>query len=99
VVSGEFCEESPSGEVAVKADAGKGRNILRAGSEVKSGAVIVKEGSKLTPGYLGLAAAAGINRIGVYQRPRVAMIGIGDEVTWLPWAPGCPILILPLYLR
>jgi molybdopterin molybdotransferase len=93
VVSGEFCEESPSGEVAVKADAGKGRNILRAGSEVKSGAVIVKEGSKLTPGYLGLAAAAGINRIGVYQRPRVAMIGIGDEVI----APGEKLQASQLY--
>ena len=84
VVSGEFCEESGSGEVYVRADAEEGRNILRAGSEVKAGAVILKEGNKLTPGYLGLAAAAGNNNFRVYQRPKVAVIGIGDEVI----APG-----------
>ena len=84
VVSGEFCEESGSGEVYVRADAEEGRNILRAGTEVKAGAVILIEGNKLTPGYLGLAAAAGISRVNVYRRPKVVMIGIGDEVI----APG-----------
>jgi molybdopterin molybdotransferase len=33
---------------------------------------------------MGLAAAAGINRVNVYRRPRVAVIGVGDEVV----APG-----------
>ena len=84
VVSGEFCEETSAGEVYIKADAVKGRNILRAGSEVKAGDTIIRKGEALYPGYLGLAAAAGINHVGVYQRPRVAVVGIGDEVV----APG-----------
>jgi len=84
VVSGEFCEEVPSGKVRIRADAGPGRNVLRAGGEVKAGATIVKKGSRLLPGYLGLAAAAGISRATVYRRARVAILGIGDEVV----APG-----------
>jgi molybdopterin molybdotransferase len=70
--------------VSVKADAAPGRNILRAGGEVKAGATIVSKGGRLLPGYLGLAAAAGINRVSVYRRPRVAVVGVGDEVV----APG-----------
>lgn len=84
VVSGEFGDELASGEVSIKADALPGRNILRAGGEVSAGATIIGRGGRLTPGYLGLAAAAGISRVSVYRRPRVAIIGVGDEVV----APG-----------
>ncbi|OGO41499.1 MAG: hypothetical protein A2137_02620 [Chloroflexi bacterium RBG_16_58_8] len=80
VVSGEFCEEVTPGEVQIKADAGPGRNVLRAGDEVEAGEAIVRKGKRLLPGYLGLAAAAGISRGKVYRRPQVAVIGVGDEV-------------------
>jgi molybdopterin molybdotransferase len=80
VVSEEFCEEISSSQVNIKADAGPGRNILRAGSEVKAGTVIVRKGEKLLPGSLGLAAAAGISKVRVYRRPLVVIIGVGDEV-------------------
>ena len=84
VVSEELCEEISPTEVLVKADAAKGRNVLPAGAEVQAGATIVKKGEKLLPGYLGLAAAAGINSVSVYRRPKIAIIGVGDEVV----APG-----------
>ncbi len=84
VVSGEFGEELSSREVSIRADAAPGRNILRAGDEVTAGDVIVRRGGRLLPGYLGLAAAAGISRVSVYRRPLVAVIGVGDEVV----APG-----------
>jgi molybdopterin molybdotransferase len=84
VVSGELCEEISPDEVLVRADAGKRRNILRTGGEVKAGATIVKKGERLLPGYLGLAAAAGINKVGVFRRPVIAVVGVGDEVV----APG-----------
>ena len=83
VVSEEFCEEL-SDEVYVRADAEAGRNVLRAGAEVAAGATIFKQGSRLLPGYLGLAAAAGISKVNVYRRPQIAVIGVGDEVV----APG-----------
>lgn len=84
VVSGEFCEEVSPTEVCIRADAERGRNVLQAGGEVKAGATIVRRGGVLLPGSLGLAAAAGVNRVRVYRRPRAAIVGVGDEVV----APG-----------
>lgn len=93
VVSGEFGEEALPGEVYIKADAGPGRNILRVGVEVEAGATIIRRGKRILPGCLGLAAAAGINRVNVHRRPRVAIISIGDEVV----APGEKLHIGQLY--
>jgi molybdopterin molybdotransferase len=84
VVSEELCEEVSASEVLIKADAKKGRNVLVAGAEVHAGEIIIKKGEKLLPGYLGMAAAAGIHSVKVYRRPKVAIIGVGDEVV----APG-----------
>jgi molybdopterin molybdotransferase len=84
VISIEFTVECSTDEILVKADAGVGRNILKAGAEVRAGEHIVKRGEKLTPGFLGLAAAAGISTVKVYRRPTAAVIGVGDEVV----APG-----------
>jgi molybdopterin molybdotransferase len=84
VVSGEFGDETSPDEVSIKADAEPGRNILRAGGEVAAGSIIVGRGGRLAPGYMGLAAAAGVSRVGVYRRTLVAVVGVGDEVV----APG-----------
>ncbi len=84
VVASEFCEEQRTGDVLVKADAGVGRNIMQAGVEVQAGAVIARQGEIFLPGSLGLAAAAGLNRLMVYRQPRVAIVSVGDEVV----APG-----------
>jgi molybdopterin molybdotransferase len=84
VVSGEFCEQVSPEEVFIRAHAQRGRNVLRVGGEVKAGAIIAKRGEVLLPGCLGLAAAAGISRVKVYRRPRVALVSVGDEVV----APG-----------
>jgi molybdopterin molybdotransferase len=80
VVAGEFCEEVSPEEVCIRADAESGRNVLRAGGEIKAGEVIAGRGEVLLPGRLGLAAAAGISRVRVWRRPRVALVGVGDEV-------------------
>ncbi len=87
VVSEELCEEISPDEVLVKADAGIGRNVLVAGGEVRAGHIIVKKGGRFLPGYLGMAAAAGINQVSVYRRPATAIIGVGDEVV----APGADL--------
>jgi len=92
VVSDEFCLEQPT-EVLVRANAERGRNILRAGEEIKAGDLVIAQGKVLLSGYLGLAAAAGLDKIPVYRRPRVAIIAIGDEVV----APGRPLAQGQLY--
>jgi len=45
-----------------------------------AGAPVISSGEILLPGRLGLAAAAGIDRVKVFRRPRAAIVSIGDEV-------------------
>jgi len=84
VVSGEFCEVRSGGDVLVRADARPGRNILQTGIEVAAGTVIIRQGERITPGQLGLAAAAGITAVRVRCKPCAVIVSIGDEVV----APG-----------
>jgi len=70
-----------------------GGNILPRGSDVAIGQVVVKTGCLLTPGMLGMLAAAGNSCVEVVRSPEVAIIGTGDEVL----APGEPLLEGHLY--
>jgi len=83
VASEEFCEEVSS-EVYIRAITEVGKNIFRAGEDVKAGTVILEKGKVLLPARLGLIAAAGVSHLKVYHKPKVALIAIGDEVI----APG-----------
>jgi len=60
-----------------------GENVREPGSDIKLGAVILKEGSRITGvgGEIGVLAAAGIQKVPVYRRPRVGIMSTGDEVT------------------
>jgi molybdopterin molybdotransferase len=93
VVSGEFCREASADKVWICADAEPGRNVLRSGGEIAVGSTIARRGEVLRPGCLGLAAAAGIDRVRAYRRPRAALMGVGDEVI----SPGQELLPNQLY--
>lgn len=64
-----------------------GRNILFKSSDVASGKVVARRGTVLSPGLVGLLAAAGHDRLSVVRCPDVAIIATGDEVV----APGQPL--------
>jgi molybdopterin molybdotransferase len=64
-----------------------GRNVFLRGKDVTSGERLVKRGTRLSPGLIGILAAAGHSGVSVFQRPRVAMIATGDEVVM----PGRPL--------
>ena len=83
VLAGEFAVEE-GGMVACIRDAGPGRNVLHRGVDVQAGQCAARQGEKLHPALLGLMAAAGLDRAWVHKKPRVAVIGTGDEVV----APG-----------
>ena len=92
VVAGEFCQEESS-TVFIRANAEAGRNILGCGIDVKAGEKIAGTGQVLMPGRLGLLAAAGIQRLRVFRKPKVAIIAVGDEVV----APGVKLQPGQLY--
>ncbi len=86
VVSEEFV--TVDGEaVHVGIFAEPGRNILARGSDVARGKTVVEKGGRLTPGMVGILAAAGHSRVPVFRTPRVGILATGDEVV----APGKPL--------
>lgn len=74
-------------QVTIRADAGPGRNILSKGSDIAQGQVLLARGKILGPAHLGLLAAAGLNDVKCYPRPRVAVAATGSELVW----PGEPV--------
>jgi molybdopterin molybdotransferase len=59
---------------------GPGHHIRRTGENSPAGAVLADAGSVVSPAMLGLAAAAGHDRISVRPRPRVRLLVTGDEL-------------------
>lgn len=59
----------------------QGSNRRFAGEDVKTGDVIVVDGTRLRPQEIGLAASIGRDRLTVYQPLRVAVFSTGDEVS------------------
>lgn len=57
-----------------------GQWIRRRGEDVRSGAVVLPRGTRLTPQALGLAASVGAATLQVAPRPRVALFSTGDEL-------------------
>jgi molybdopterin molybdotransferase len=74
-------------QVTVFKHAEPGRNILPKGCDVSVDELVIPNGSRLSPGKIGILAAAGHDRISVVRRPRVAIIATGDEVL----LPGQPL--------
>lgn len=63
-------------EVAVEA----GRNVRRAGEDVRSGEVVLSSGTPLGPAELGVLASVGRASPPCARRPRVAVLTTGDEL-------------------
>ena len=58
-----------------------GQNVRRAGEDVPIGAVVLRTGAQLGPAELGAAASVGRPTLRCGQRPRVAVLVTGDELT------------------
>jgi molybdopterin molybdotransferase len=67
-------DELLSGEVS------EGQEIRPAAHECKKGEILASAGTVLTPGWVGLLAAAGYDDVAVFKKPRVALILLGDEI-------------------
>ncbi len=57
-----------------------GQDLRPAGEEAAYGDVLLDAGMRLTPGHLGLAAAAGTDELEVVRRPTARILVLGDEL-------------------
>jgi molybdopterin molybdotransferase len=55
-------------------------NVAKKGEDIKVGELILRSGFVLDPGRIGVLASQGVNRIRVYEKPRVAILPTGEEV-------------------
>lgn len=66
--------------VAVLKDRDAGVNIRRAGEDVRKGSRVLSAGTELGPAQLGVLASLAVSHPVIYRRPRVAILGSGDEI-------------------
>ena len=84
----EFCSfDEAAGRVRIASKLDAGANNRPAGENVRAGEVIVASGTRLAAADIGIAAAAGHDRLDVYQRVKVGLVSMGDEVV----EPGRPV--------
>ena len=68
-------------------------NIVQPGEDIKSGELIIKNGTPLKPAHLGLLASLGRNYVKVYSQPVVAVFSTGQELA----APGSQLQEAEIY--
>jgi molybdopterin molybdotransferase len=71
-------------QVVVTHPVAAGRNVFPPGEDARAGETVLRAGTVLAGGHLGLLAALGVGTVPVVRRPRVAILATGDELV----APG-----------
>ncbi|HEU5170348.1 MAG TPA: gephyrin-like molybdotransferase Glp [Gemmatimonadales bacterium] len=66
--------------VTIFRDRDAGVNFRRAGEDIRRGQTVLREGVALGPAELGVLASLAVAHPVVYRRPRVAILGSGDEI-------------------
>ena len=66
--------------VTILKDRDVGVNIRRAGEDIRKGSTVLDAGTELGPAQLGVLASLAVAHPLVYRRPRVAILGSGDEI-------------------
>lgn len=85
VVPAEHAEEL-AGQVEIKLAVSPGKHIGYVGEDIQAGTTVLEVGRRLRPQDLGLLASLGVDRIAVFERPRVRIVVTGNEVV----SPGKP---------
>jgi len=66
--------------IRLEADVWPGQHCRRRGEDVSAGQVVIPEGVQLQPQHLMLLASIGVESVPVMRRPRIAIIGTGQEL-------------------
>jgi molybdopterin molybdotransferase len=69
-----------SERVTIVKDRDVGVNTRKAGEDIRKGSMVLTAGTELGPAQLGVLASLAVAHPLVYRRPRVAILGSGDEI-------------------
>jgi molybdopterin molybdotransferase len=76
----DFNLKSASDRVEIFSDRDVGANIRRAGEDIRKGSTVFETGTDLGAAQLGVLASLAVSHPVVYRRPRVGILGSGDEI-------------------
>ncbi len=65
-----------------------GRSIVKRGSEIKAGEIVLRAGTTINAAMMAVLAAFGYAQVEVFQRPRVAVLATGSELVPVDRKPG-----------
>ncbi|HEX5604095.1 MAG TPA: gephyrin-like molybdotransferase Glp, partial [Pyrinomonadaceae bacterium] len=65
-----------------------GRSIVKRGSEIKAGEVVLRAGTTINAAMMAVLAAFGYAQVEVFLKPRVAVLATGSELVSVDQKPG-----------
>jgi molybdopterin molybdotransferase len=80
--------------VVIGQAARKAQNVRGAGLDFRAGDILLRQGRRLTPVEVGLAASMNHAAVPVHRRPKVALLATGDELVMPGVEPGPGQIIL-----
>jgi molybdopterin molybdotransferase len=84
----ELTRELNSSEVEILEAVMLGRSIVKRGSEIKKGGLVMRAGEKINAGSVAVLASFGYANVNVGKRPRVAILATGSELVAVDQKPG-----------
>lgn len=87
VVPIEAVEIGAGGRLRITSKPTPGQNVIREGSMMQTGEVLVPAYFRLGPAQLGLLTAGGLTEIEVLEKPRVAVVPTGNELVPAGYKP------------
>lgn len=84
----EHSEALATDEIGALRPVAPGENVIRRNEDAVAGHPLIPAGHRLKAHDLGLLAAAGVTRVRVRRRPRVAVLSSGDEIVPPESQPG-----------
>lgn len=80
VVMIEYTEEVAGDQVEIQRAVSPWEHVIRIGEDIAAGAEVFSAGRRLRPRDVGALTGIGVTSVPVHARPRVALIGTGDEI-------------------
>ena len=83
VIKVEDTQALAAGRVRIDVGAPAGNFVRPRGESMHLGDLVLRAGTTITPGVVGVLATVKAKRFAVYRRPRVAILSTGDEIEGL----------------
>lgn len=80
VVPLERVDSSAENNIRIHAPVKVGEYVRRAGEDMKAGEKVIASGTRVTPAHMGVLAALGMAKPGVFRQPKVNVLATGDEL-------------------